>query len=63
MNTIPRRYQLDKLTPAEVVIYNAILMVDELEADVRLTDAIIKLNEAKHLVADFVDEQLNTKTS
>ena len=52
-----RRQQLDKCTPAELAIYKAMEEVEKIGADVRLTDAINKLNEARNLVADFVDEQ------
>ena len=40
--------------------------MDEVEmvgADVRLTNAIIKLNEARNLVADFVDKIVDRKKS
>ena len=57
MEGFPRRQQLDKCTPAELAIYKAMEEVEEIGADVRLTDAINKLNEARNLVADFVDEQ------
>ena len=57
MEDFPRRNQLDKCTPAELAIYKAMEEVEKIGADVRLTDAITKLNEALNLVADFVDEQ------
>ena len=57
MEGFPRRQQLDKCTPAELAIYKAMEEVEKIGADVRLTDAITKLNEARNLVADFVDEQ------
>lgn len=50
-----RRVHLDRCTPAELAIYNAMVEVEKLEADLRLTAAIIKLQEAKDLVGDFVD--------
>ena len=53
---IPRRIQLEKLTPAELAIRNAVLAVEEMPADVRLTDAVVLLQKAKEKVADFVDE-------
>lgn len=56
-NEIPRRVRLDLNTPAELAIYNAMIEVEKMPADVRLTNAVIKLSEAKNLVADFVDEQ------
>jgi len=55
MEDFPRRNQLDKCTPAELAIYKAIEEVEKAGADVKLTDAIIKLHEAIELVADFVD--------
>ena len=57
MEDFPRRNQLDKCTPAELAIYKAMEEVEKAGADVKLTDAITKLNEALNLVADFVDEQ------
>ena len=57
MEGFPRRQQLDKCTLAELAIYKAMEEVEKIGADVRLTDAINKLNEARNLVADFVDEQ------
>ena len=57
MEDFPRRNQLDKCTPAELAIYKAMEEVEKAGADVKLTEAIIKLQEAKELVADFVDEK------
>jgi hypothetical protein len=57
MNDFPRRNRLDLNTPAEKAIYDAIQEVEKIGADVKLTEAVIKLNEARSLVADFVDEQ------
>ena len=53
--TIARRHRLDLNTPAELAIYEAMLAVEKMDADVRLTHAGIKLMEAKSLVADFID--------
>lgn len=50
-----RRVTLDLMTPAELAIYNAMQEVEKLPADVRLTNAIVALNEAKCHVANFVD--------
>lgn len=55
MENFPRRNQLDKCEFAELAIYTAIEEVEKLGADVKLTDAIMKLNEARNLVADFID--------
>lgn len=54
-NNIPRRIQLNKLTPAELAIHNAVHEVEKAGCDVRLTDAINLLHAAKELVADFID--------
>lgn len=53
----PRRIRLDLNEAAELAIHNAIVEVEKLPADVRLTQAVIKLSEAKSLVSDFIDEQ------
>lgn len=50
-----RRVYLDKMCPAEVAIYNAILEVEKMPADTRLTEAVILLGKAKDSVADFID--------
>ena len=55
MENFPRRNQLDKCVPAELAIYNAMQEVEKVGADVKLTDAITKLNEALNFVADFID--------
>ncbi len=52
---IPRRNRVDLMTPAELAIRNAILAVEDLAADPRLTDAVCLLSEALEIVADFVD--------
>lgn len=59
-SAVPRRNRLDLCTRAELAIYKAMEEVEKLGASVKLTDAIIKLSEARELVADFVDyeEQL-----
>ena len=56
MSDPERRSKLWLNTPAELAIYNAINEVEKIGADVRLTDAVMKLQEAKELVADFVDD-------
>ncbi len=55
MKVFPRKNRVYLMIRAEVEIQLAIDEVEKLPADVRLTDAIIKLNEAKDLVSDFVD--------
>lgn len=51
----PRRIHTELQTPAEVAIANAIAAVEQLGPDIRLTDAVVKLADARRLVADFVD--------
>jgi hypothetical protein len=52
---IPRRIQLDRMTAAEKAIYDAQQFIERLPPDIGLTTAGIKLQEARELVADFVD--------
>jgi len=60
MNNIPRRNRLDLCKPAELAIYTAVGQVEQMGASPALTNAIVKLNEARDLVADFVDQSLKT---
>jgi hypothetical protein len=55
VSDIPRRIQLDKYCPAELAIRAAVLAVEEMGCDTRLTKAVILLQQAKDRVADFVD--------
>ena len=55
MSDIPRRAQIENMTPAELAIRAARAEVEQGEADVRLTDAVILLNAAQDAVADYVD--------
>jgi hypothetical protein len=55
MKGFPRRFMIDKLSPAELAIKKAVEEVEKAGADVKLTDAVMKLNEAFNLVADFVE--------
>lgn len=52
---LPRRIQVDKYSPAEKAIADAIDAVEKLGADIRLTQAVILLGEAKEQVADYID--------
>lgn len=52
---IPRRIQLEKMTPAEVAILAAVLEVEKMGADTRLTRAVTLLQQAREKVADYVD--------
>jgi hypothetical protein len=52
---IPRRIRLDRLTPAELAIRNAMTAVEEAGAHPLLTDAVNLLHQAATKVADYVD--------
>ena len=52
---IPRRICIDRLTPAETAIRNAVLAVEEAGAHPLLTDAVVLLEQAREKVADYVD--------
>jgi hypothetical protein len=41
-------------------IYDTIQEIENLGADERLTNAQIKMQEARALISDYVDEQLNS---
>lgn len=56
---IPRRVIIEHMKPAELAIREAMLEVEKMGADVKLTHAIIKLQEAKELVADYIDYYTN----
>lgn len=53
-----RRRRLDLHTPAEKAIHDAMQKVEEMEPDIRLTEAVNHLMEAQERVADYIDEQL-----
>jgi cell fate (sporulation/competence/biofilm development) regulator YlbF (YheA/YmcA/DUF963 family) len=53
---VPRRVRLDLMTPAEKAIYDAGQEIEKLGADVRLTEAVVLLMEARNKVADFIDD-------
>lgn len=55
MNGVPRRIQVEKMTPAELAIRSALHAVEDLPPDPRLTEAGILLISAQEYVADFVD--------
>ena len=55
MNDTPRRIRLDMMTPAELAIRHALLLVEALGAAPTLTDAVSHLQSAREHVADYVD--------
>jgi hypothetical protein len=52
---VPRRIDMSRWTPAERAIQHAVDAIEAMGADVRLTDAVILLSQARDKVADFVD--------
>lgn len=54
-NGIPRRSRIDRYSPGETAIRAAMQAVEAMGADVRLTEAVIHLQDAQTRVADFVD--------
>ena len=57
-NKFPRRSCIYLLTPAEKAIWDAAQAVENLGADVRLTDAVVLLQQAREKLADYFDEQI-----
>ena len=57
MSEVPRRNRLDLFVPAEKAIFDAMQEVEKMDADVRLTHAVILLQKAQEKVADFVDNK------
>jgi hypothetical protein len=57
MSKIPRRIRLDKFTPAEKAIWDAVQEVEKAGCDILLTDAVNLLQKAREKVADFVDRE------
>lgn len=57
-NKIPRRACLYLFTPAEKAVYDAVQAVEKVGADVRLTDAVVLLQQAREKLADYFDEQI-----
>lgn len=51
----PRRATLERMTPAELAIREAILAVEAAGCHPLLTDAVALLMQAQSTVADFVD--------
>lgn len=51
----PRRICIDRLTPTELAIREALIAVEKLPPDVRLTEAVVLLGKAQDKVADYVD--------
>jgi len=54
MTTPARRSRVDLYTPAEVAIRNAIMEVEKVGADIRLTNAVVTLNQAQDWLQDYI---------
>lgn len=52
---IPRRIDMGRWIAAERAIYDAVQAVEQMPADVRLTDAVVLLQAARDAVADYQD--------
>ena len=55
MFNMPRRRDINLMTPAELAIRNATIIVEEAGCDPLLTEAVVLLEQAQEKVADFVD--------
>lgn len=63
MSNVPRRAQVNHWTDAERAIDAAVQAVEAAGADVRLSDAVNLLYEARMSVADFVDDAKTVRRS
>lgn len=55
LDNIPRRHKLWLMTPEELAIFNLIGEVEKLGAHPLLTDTVVKLQEAREKLADWID--------
>jgi hypothetical protein len=55
-NDVPRRSRLDLCTPTELSITEAMQQVENMGADIMLTEAVNLLQKARDLVSDYVDK-------
>ena len=58
MSKIPRKIRHDLHTPAEIAITKAMEAVEIAGCDMRLTEAVCLLEEARSKVSSFIDEEL-----
>lgn len=58
MKVFSRRFYIDLNVPAELAVRNAMLEVEKMPADERLTNVLIQLDKAKSLLSDVVDEHI-----
>ena len=52
---VPRRNRIDLQTPAEAAVRAAVAEVEALPPNIRLTKAVLLLDEARNKIADYVD--------
>lgn len=50
-----RHNDIQQMVPAELAIHNAMIAVEEMPADERLTSAVLLLMQAQRKVSDYVD--------
>jgi len=55
---MPRRCDNNLLTEQEKAISKAMELVEMMGADEKLTDATVKLSDAKNIVSDYIDKVL-----
>ncbi len=55
MSDVPRRIDVNRMSPGELAIRNAMIAVEQMGAHELLTDAILLLADAQFKVADYVD--------
>lgn len=60
-NDIPRRSRQDLMHESELAIVHAVDIIEGMDADVRLTEAINLLSQAREKVADYIDAKLEQK--
>lgn len=60
-NEIPRRNRMDLWEPSEKLIQHTVWEIEKMGADVRLTNAVNLLSQAKDLVSDFIDERISAE--
>jgi hypothetical protein len=58
---IPRRIDLLQMTTQELALQQAIRIIEDLGAHVKLTEASVLLQRAKECVSDYVDERMMAK--
>jgi hypothetical protein len=55
INSVPRRYRLDLLTPAEIALWQALSAIQDSGAHPFLTEAGELVKQARDKVADYVE--------